>query len=71
MSNTINRQTLETVDDLIKVLSNPELRGRPLCQVITVDLNLGGGGTDIEKNCFNQLDNFGWDIDNLELNIEI
>ena len=71
MSTIINRQTLETVDDLIKVLSNPELRGRPLCQVITVDLNLGGAGTDMEKHCFNQLDNFGWDVDNLELNIEI
>lgn len=71
MSTTMDRQTLETVDDLIKVLSNPELKGRPLCQVIIVDLNLGGAGTDIEKHHFNQLDNFGWDIDNLELNIEI
>lgn len=34
-------------------------------------MSTGGAGTDMEKHCFNQLDNFGWDIDNLELNIEI
>ncbi len=71
MRNPVYRQTLHTVDDLIKVLSNPELKGRPLCQVITVDLNLGGGGTGMEKHYFNQLDNFGWDLDDLELKIEI
>lgn len=71
MRNPTYRQTLETVDDLIKVLSNQELKGRPLCQVITVDLNLGGGGTEMEKHYFNQLDNFAWDLEDLELKIEI
>lgn len=71
MRNPMYRQTLETVDDLVKVLSNPELKGVPLSAVITVDLNLGGGGSEMEKHYFNQLSNFGWDLEDLELKIEI
>lgn len=71
MRNPVYRQTLETVDDLVKVLSNPELKGVPLGAVITVDLNLGGSGAEMEKHYFNQLDNFAWDLEDLELKIEI
>lgn len=71
MRNPVHRAILHTVDDLVKVLSNPELKGVPLCAVITVDLNLGGSGTEAEKHYFNQLDKFGWDLDDLELKIEI
>lgn len=64
------RITLHTVDDLIKYLSRPEMKGRPLCQVITVTVNMGGGGADMRKVYFNQLDAFAWNSDN-ELEVEI
>lgn len=71
MRNPRYYETLHTVDDLVRVLSSPEMKGVLLCQVITVDLNLGGGGTEMEKHYFNQLDNFKWDIEDHELQIEI
>lgn len=63
--------TLNTVDDLIEYLSNQELKGRPLCQVITAIVNMGRAGADMKKIYFNQLDNFTWDYDNNELEIEV
>ena len=59
---------LKTVDDLIKCLSNPEFKGRPLCQVIKVTMSLGVGNCTQEVY-FNQLDSFKWDADNNELMI--
>lgn len=59
------RAKLHTVDDLIKYLSNSELKGRPLGQVITVAVMVGG-----KEVWFNQLDNFTWNSDNNELEIE-
>ena len=64
------RITLHTVDDLVKHLSKPEMKGRPLCQVITVIVNIGGAGADMSKVYFNQLDAFTWNSDN-ELEVEI
>ena len=64
------RITLHTVDDLVKYLSRPEMKGRPLCQVITVTVNMGGGRADMRKVYFNQLDVFAWNSDN-ELEVEI
>ena len=69
-NNMTHRITLHTVDDLVKYLSNPEIKGRPLCQVITVTVNMGGGGADVRKVHFNQLDNFAWNSDN-ELEVEV
>ncbi len=65
------RITLHTVDDLVRYLSRPEMKGKPLCQVITVIVNIGGAGADMSKVYFNQLDNFAWDADNDELEVEI
>ena len=64
------RITLHTVDDLVRYLSRPEMKGRPLCQVITVAVNMGGAGADMRKVYFNQLDCFTWNDDN-ELEVEI
>lgn len=66
-----HRITLHTVDDLVRYLSRPEMKGKPLCQVITVIVNIGGAGADMKKVYFNQLDNFAWDADNDELEVEI
>lgn len=65
------RVTIHTVDDLIKFLSSPDLKGRPLSQVITVTVNMGGAGAHVRKIYFNQLDNFRWNADNDELEIEV
>ena len=64
------RITLHTVDDLVRSLSRPEMKGKPLCQVITVIVNIGGAGADMSKVYFNQLDAFAWNSDN-ELEVEI
>lgn len=66
-----HRITLDTVDDLIKYLSNPELKDRPLSQITTVTVNMGGGGANMREVYFNQLDNFKWNVDNDELEIEV
>lgn len=65
------RVTLHTVDDLIEQLSKPELKTRPLEQIITVTVNMGGAGADMREIYFNQLDNFRWNADNDELEIEV
>lgn len=57
---------LKTVDDLIKCLSNPEFKGRPLCQVITVTMSLDVGSCTQEVY-LNQIDSFGWDTYSNEL----
>ena len=57
---------LKTVDDLIKYLSNPYLKGRPLSQVITVMMSLDVGSCTQEVY-FNQIDSFGWDTFSNEL----
>lgn len=62
---------LRTVDDLIKYLSRPEMKGRPLCQVITITVNMGGAGADMRKVYFNQLDKITWNTTNNELEVEI
>lgn len=46
------------------------MKGKPLCQVITVIVNIGGAGADMSKVYFNQLDAFTWNSDN-ELEVEI
>lgn len=70
-NNMTHRVTLHTVDDLVRYLSSSEMKGRPLCQVMTVTVNIGGAGADMKKVYFNQLDNFAWDADNDELEVEI
>ncbi len=65
------RVTLHTVDDLIEYLSNPKLKGRPLSQVITVTVNMGGAGAEMREVYFNQLDHFSWNADNDELEVEV
>lgn len=57
---------LKTVDDLMKYLSNPYLKGRPLNQVITVMVSLGVGNCTQEVY-LNQIDSFGWDTYSNEL----
>ena len=65
------RITLHTVDNLVRYLSRPEMKGKPLCQVISVTVNMGGGGADVKKVYFNQLTNFTWNADDNELEVEI
>lgn len=65
------RITLTTVDDLIKYLSNPELRYRPLSQVITVTVRIGRADADIQDVYFNQIDKFTWNHIGDELEIEV
>lgn len=65
------RISLHTVDDLVEYLSNPALKGRPLGQVITVTVNMGGAGADMREVYFDQLDHFSWNADNDELEVEV
>lgn len=65
------RISLHTVNDLVEYLSNPALEGRPLGQVITVTVNMGGAGADMREVYFNQLDHFSWNADNDELEVEV
>lgn len=65
------RETLHTVDDLIRVLGDPELERRPLGQVIAVTINIGGAGADMQKILFNQLDHFCWNMETKELEVEV
>lgn len=62
------RIRIKTTTDLLEYLSRPELKGRPLGQVITFLLTVGYED-DIKEVFFNQLDHFYWDADNDELYI--
>lgn len=63
---SVRRTRIKTTTDLVEYLSKPELKGRPLGQVITFLLTVGDED-DTQKVFFNQLDHFYWDIDNNEL----
>lgn len=62
------RIRIKTTTDLMEYLSKPELKGRPLSQVITFLLTVGFED-DIKEVFFNQLDHFYWDTDKDELYI--
>ncbi|MBR0403102.1 hypothetical protein IJI55_00920 [Candidatus Saccharibacteria bacterium] len=62
------RIRIKTTTDLLEYLSRPELKDRPLSQVITFLLTVGYED-DIKEVFFNQLDHFYWDTDNDELYI--
>lgn len=62
------RIRIKTTTDLVKYLSRPELKNRPLGQVITFLLTVGYED-DIKEVFFNQLDHFYWDTYNDELYI--
>ena len=61
------RIRINTTTELVKYLSTPELKNRPLSQVITFLLTVGDN--DINNVFFNQLDHFYWDEDENELHI--
>lgn len=63
--------TLHTVDDLIRYLSAPELKGRPLSQVVTVTVNIGGGGIDMKKSILTSWTVFRWNPESDELEVEV
>ena len=62
------RIRIKTTTDLLEYLSKPELKGRPLGQVITFLLTVGYED-DIKEVFFNQLDHFYWDTYKDELYI--
>lgn len=62
------RTRIKTTTDLLECLSRPELKDRPLGQVITFLLTVGYED-DIKEVFFNQLDHFYWDTDKDELYI--
>lgn len=61
------RKSIKTAKDLADCLS--KLGDTPLCQIITVRTEIGQ--TKPNELYFNQIDDFGWDYDNDELEITL